>query len=63
MINANDVAAKTGMATCQNDSCRLHSLPSAVFWPREQAITEIKKSIKKTYSKRGEAVVNRTTMP
>jgi pyruvate-ferredoxin/flavodoxin oxidoreductase len=29
--------------------------------PREEAIAEIKEAIKKTYGKRGEAVVRRTT--
>ncbi len=58
-IDANEGAQKTGMGGALKPVCRPASSPSRVFsrviWP----IAEIKKSIKKTYGKRGEAVVQR----
>lgn len=57
MINANEVAAKTGMGGRVNTIMQTAFFAISGVLPREQAITEIKKSIKKTYSKRGEAVV------
>ncbi len=57
VINGYDVAEKTGMGQ------RVNTIMQAAFFaisgvlPREQAIEQIKKAIKKTYGKRGEAVV------
>ena len=62
VIDAYDVAEETGWAPASTPLCKPVSLQSAVYLPRDEAIEEIKKSIKKTYGKRGEAVVNRTTL-
>lgn len=57
VIDASAVAAETGMRG------RINTVMQACFFaisgvlPREEAIAEIKKSIKKTYGRRGEAVV------
>jgi pyruvate-ferredoxin/flavodoxin oxidoreductase len=57
VIDGNEVARKTGMGT------RINTIMQACFFaisgvlPREEAIAQIKKAIKKTYGKRGEAVV------
>ncbi len=57
VINGYDVAEKTGMGQ------RVNTIMQAAFFaisgvlPREQAIEQIKYAIKKTYGKRGEAVV------
>ncbi|MGA2277330.1 MAG: pyruvate:ferredoxin (flavodoxin) oxidoreductase [Terracidiphilus sp.] len=57
VIDGNEVARKTGMGT------RINTIMQACFFaisgvlPREEAIEQIKKAIKKTYGKRGEAVV------
>lgn len=59
VIDAIDVAKKTGMGQ------RINTIMQACFFaisgvlPQKQAIEEIKKSIKKTYGKRGEAVVQK----
>ncbi|MBP8997556.1 MAG: pyruvate:ferredoxin (flavodoxin) oxidoreductase [Anaerolineaceae bacterium] len=57
MINANEVASKTGMGGRVNTIMQTAFFAISGVLPREQAIEEIKRSIKKTYSKRGEAVV------
>ena len=57
MINANEVAAKTGMGGRVNTIMQTAFFAISGVLPREQAIEEIKKAIKKTYGKRGEAVV------
>ena len=59
MINANDVAARTGMGGRVNTIMQTAFFAISGVLPREQAIGEIKKAIKKTYSKRGEAVVQK----
>ncbi|NMC17521.1 MAG: pyruvate:ferredoxin (flavodoxin) oxidoreductase [Chloroflexi bacterium] len=59
MINANDVAAKTGMGGRVNTIMQTAFFAISGVLPREQAIDEIKKAILKTYSKRGEAVVQK----
>ncbi len=59
MINANEVAAKTGMGGRVNTIMQTAFFAISGVLPREQAIDEIKKSIKKTYIKRGEAVVQK----
>lgn len=57
VIDANDVAKKTGMGA------RINSIMQTCFFalsgvlPREEAIQQIKKFIRKTYGKRGEALV------
>jgi len=59
VINAYDVAKATGMGT------RINTIMQACFFaisgvlPSDDAIYQIKKSIKKTYGKRGEAVVKK----
>lgn len=57
IINANDVAAKTGMGGRVNTIMQTAFFAISGILPREEAIAQIKKSIKKTYGKRGEAVV------
>ncbi len=59
MINANEVAAKTGMGGRVNTIMQTAFFAISDVLPREQAIDESKKSIKKTYIKRGEAVVQK----
>ncbi len=57
MINANEVAAKTGMGGRVNTIMQTAFFAISGVLPRDEAIDQIKKSIKKTYGKRGEAVV------
>ena len=57
IINANDVAAKTGMGGRVNTIMQTAFFAISGVLPRDEAIAQIKKSIKKTYGKRGEAVV------
>ncbi len=58
-INAIEVARETGMGQ------RINTIMQACFFaisnilPREQAIAEIKNAIKKTYSKKGDAIVQK----
>ena len=59
VIDAYDVARKTGMGQRINTIMQTCFFAISGVLPREQAIAEIKKAIKKTYGKRGEAVVNR----
>ncbi len=59
MINAHEVAEKTGMGTRINTIMQTCFFAISGILPRDEAIAEIKKSIKKTYGKRGEAVVQR----
>ncbi len=56
-IDANDVAQKTGMGGRVNTIMQTCFFAISGVLPRDLAIAEIKKSIKKTYGKRGEAVV------
>ncbi|PKO06004.1 MAG: pyruvate:ferredoxin (flavodoxin) oxidoreductase [Chloroflexi bacterium HGW-Chloroflexi-3] len=58
-IDANEVAEKTGMGNRINTIMQTCFFAISGVLPREDAIAEIKKSIKKTYGKRGDAVVNR----
>ncbi len=57
VIDANNVAKQTGMGS------RINSIMQTCFFalsgvlPREEALTQIKKQIQKTYGKRGESVV------
>ncbi len=57
IVNANDVAAKTGMGGRVNTIMQTAFFAISGVLPRDEAIAQIKKSIKKTYGKRGESVV------
>jgi pyruvate-ferredoxin/flavodoxin oxidoreductase len=58
VINAHEVAKDTGMGVRINTIMQTCFFAISGVLPREDAIAEIKKSIKKTYWKRGEAVIN-----
>jgi len=58
-IDAYDVATRTGMAGRINTVMQTCFFAISGVLPREEAIQRIKESIKKTYGKRGEAVVRR----
>jgi len=58
-IDAHEVAEKTGMGNRINTIMQTCFFAISGVLPREEAIYQIKKSIEKTYGKRGEAVVNR----
>ena len=57
VIDAYEVAHKTGMGGRINTIMQTCFFAISGILPREEAITQIKKSIQKTYGKRGEAVV------
>jgi pyruvate-ferredoxin/flavodoxin oxidoreductase len=57
VIDAHQVARETGMGGRVNTIMQTAFFAISGVLPREQAIAEIKRSIKKTYGKRGEAVV------
>ena len=57
VIDADSVARATGMGRRVNTIMQTAFFAISGVLPREQAIEEIKHSIKKTYGKRGEAVV------
>jgi pyruvate-ferredoxin/flavodoxin oxidoreductase len=57
MIDAYDVAEKTGMGSRINTIMQTCFFAISGVLPKDDAIDEIKKSIKKTYGKRGDAVV------
>jgi pyruvate-ferredoxin/flavodoxin oxidoreductase len=57
VINAYDVARETGMGSRINTIMQTCFFAISGVLPREEAIAEIKKSIEKTYGRRGEAVV------
>jgi pyruvate-ferredoxin/flavodoxin oxidoreductase len=59
VIDAHQVARETGMGGRINTIMQTCFFAISGVLPREQAIEEIKRSIKKTYGKRGEAVVQR----
>ncbi|MGB2910564.1 MAG: pyruvate:ferredoxin (flavodoxin) oxidoreductase, partial [Anaerolineales bacterium] len=59
VIDAYDVANKTGMGNRINTIMQTCFFAISGVLPREQAIVEIKRAIKKTYGKRGETVVQR----
>ena len=59
VINAYDVAEKTGMGTRINTIMQTCFFAISGVLPRKQAIAEIKHAIEKTYGKRGEAVVKK----
>jgi len=56
-VDAYEVARKTNMGQRINTIMQTCFFAISGVLPKDQAIAEIKKSIKKTYSKRGEAVV------
>jgi pyruvate-ferredoxin/flavodoxin oxidoreductase len=58
-INAYDVAEKTGMGNRVNTIMQTCFFAISGILPRDEAIEQIKKAIKKTYGKRGEAVVQK----
>ncbi|MBM3151518.1 MAG: pyruvate:ferredoxin (flavodoxin) oxidoreductase [Chloroflexi bacterium] len=57
VIDAHDVAEKTGMGGRINTIMQTCFFAISGILPRDEAIAQIKKAIKKTYGKRGEAVV------
>ena len=57
IVNANDVASKTGMGGRVNTIMQTAFFAISGVLQKDEAIAQIKKSIKKTYGKRGEAVV------
>ena len=59
VIDAYDVANKTGMGSRVNTIMQTCFFAISGVLPRDEAIEQIKKMIYKTYGKRGEAVVNR----
>ncbi|NMB89976.1 MAG: pyruvate:ferredoxin (flavodoxin) oxidoreductase, partial [Chloroflexi bacterium] len=59
VIDAYEVANKTGMGARINTIMQTCFFAISGVLPREEAIEQIKKSIKKTYGKRGEAVVKK----
>jgi pyruvate-ferredoxin/flavodoxin oxidoreductase len=58
IVDAYEVANKTGMGGRINTIMQTCFFAISGVLPKEEAIAEIKKYIKKTYGKRGEAVVN-----
>jgi len=58
VIDAYEVAQKTGMGGRINTIMQTCFFAISGVLPRDEAIEQIKKSIKKTYGKRGEAVVH-----
>ncbi len=59
VIDGYEVARNTGMGTRVNTIMQTCFFAISGVLPKEQAIYEIKKSIQKTYGKRGEAVVQK----
>jgi pyruvate-ferredoxin/flavodoxin oxidoreductase len=57
VIDAYDVAKKTGMGVRINTIMQTCFFAISGVLPKDEAITQIKKAIKKSYSKKGEAVV------
>ncbi len=57
VINAYEVAEKTGMGQRMNTIMQTAFFAISGVLERDQAIEQIKKAIKKTYGKRGEAVI------
>ncbi len=59
VIDAYDVARKTGMGTRVNTIMQTCFFAISGVLPREDAIAKIKQAIKKTYGKKGEEIVKR----
>ena len=63
VIDGYTVAREAGMGTRINTIMQTCFFAISGVLPREEAIEQIKKAIKKTYGKRGESVVPRTSRP
>ena len=61
VIDGYKVAREAGMGTRINTIMQTCFFAISGVLPREEAIAQIKKAIKKTYGKRGEAVVQKTS--
>jgi len=59
VINAVDVARKTGMGARINTVMQTCFFAISNILPKDEAIAEIKNAIKKTYSKKGDAIVQK----
>ena len=59
VIDAADVARQTGMGARINTIMQTCFFAISNVLPKDQAITEIKNAIKKTYSKKGDAIVQK----
>jgi pyruvate-ferredoxin/flavodoxin oxidoreductase len=59
VIDAHKIASKTGMGARINTVMQTCFFAISGVLPREQAIAQIKRSIQKTYGKRGEAVIQK----
>jgi len=59
VINGYEVAEKTGMGQRMNTIMQTAFFAISGILPSDQAIEQIKKAIKKTYGKRGEAVIQK----
>ncbi|MFZ0389238.1 MAG: pyruvate:ferredoxin (flavodoxin) oxidoreductase [Calditrichia bacterium] len=59
MINAYDVARKTGMGNRINTAMQTCFFAISGVLPRDEAIAAIKESIRKTYGKKGEEIVQK----
>jgi pyruvate-ferredoxin/flavodoxin oxidoreductase len=59
VINAQKIASDIGMGGRINTVMQTSFFAISGVLPKEEAITQIKKSIRKSYGKRGEAVVKR----
>ena len=59
VINAVDVARKTGMGQRINTVMQTCFFAISNILPKDEAITQIKNAIKKTYSKKGDAIVQK----
>lgn len=59
VINASKVAKETGMGSRINSILQTCFFAISNIMPKEQAITAIKNAVKKTYGKKGEAVVKK----
>jgi len=62
VINASKVAKETGMGSRVNSILQTCFFAISNIMPREEAIGHIKYAIKKTYGRKGEQVVQKTTM-
>jgi pyruvate-ferredoxin/flavodoxin oxidoreductase len=62
-INAYDVAQATGMGNRINTIMQTCFFAISGVLPQDEAIAQIKAAIKKTYGRRGEAVVQQTMPP
>ena len=61
-INAVDVARKTGMGQRINTIMQTCFFAISNILPKDEAIAQIKNAIKKTYSKKGDAIVQKNSL-